>query len=185
MSTFCFLFIIELSKSSEKRDTECIVDVLKRQNVSDESFDSVGLFFGDNKKCERYIRNSLNDIFDETKEKLRNDVEHRKINRCVLNDLRNDDHYQQSALLAKVVHFSECSWKFWKYFERRKRTINIKAEVATIEFETIKLCTEKYDKILISDDEDIDGCGSGEVPDVFTRKNVEDKSFYFDSKFEE
>lgn len=182
MSAVCFLFIIELYKSSDKRQIECAVEVLKRHNVTDESFESVGIFLGDNKKCERFIRNNLNDMFEETRRRLNDGIEQRKVTGCVMSRLRNDDHYQQSSLLIGVVEHSKVSWKFWKYFVRSNRLDRVKDEVAAIEHETLKMCTMSLNEISIyDDDEDNIGSGSGDAPDIVTSKNIiEDLSFYFE-----
>lgn len=162
-------------KAKDSAKIECLVHYLREENrMSDESFDSVGNFYGDYSDCKELVRQNLNDIADNTKLQLNEVTGLRQYTNCVMNQLKQHDAYEQNVLLSQVLDYAKVSWKFWTFFDRNSLHKRAMQEITTIEEEKVNYCVNNIETSTRqsrpsttteeseSDEYDDEGCGSGE-----------------------
>lgn len=176
-------------KAGNKRRIECIVSSLQFSgNIHDESFNSVGIFFGDSEKCEENIKKDFDDWLDITKLKLNNKIGQRQYTNCVVNRLRNHQIYMQMFLLTQVLEHTKVSWSFWKYFDRKGRLEDISGGITRIEDSETQICVNNRENQSRDDDDESEGSGSGHaiflLPVATERTKIKSNDFSDDLYFE-
>lgn len=149
-----FIVIVEMQKNAQRKEMECQVYYLKNQHISEESFDSLGEYFGEHESCVTKIHNKKKFIMTSLKERL-NTKTNRGVTICIEKNFRDSD-YLNKMLLQEIIQYSKISWKFWSYFSRNERFEILSCNLNDMENNAYYNCTNS-----ISDDSD-DSDSSGD-----------------------
>lgn len=122
---------MEIKKSSNKEKIECLVDHLKAVGRDDECFNSVGKYNGEPYDCDETIKKILNVKFEDTEKRISNLFDDSVS--CVMEELKNNGFYKNEIYLAEVLEHTKISWKFWMYFGRKSRLIDIETKKTVAE----------------------------------------------------
>lgn len=153
----CALIIVEIQKNETRSKMECQAYFLKEFYITDESFDSIADFAGDDEKCIYEIENKIKIIINETKERLNTQTNHRAVTICIEKQI-DDKSYYYKILLLEIIDFSKISWTFWKYFKRTENYNALIIDINKTESEAFEHCKidRNFKPTLL-----IDGSGDG------------------------
>lgn len=162
------LLIVEMRKKSQRVEIECIVNYLKSQDISEESFNSVSEFLGDYDSCELDIDLKIKSMMLKMKEAINEKTNHRAFTICIEKKL-NDKNYTNKILIKQVVGYSKISLKFWTFFKRNQRFKELVDDLIEMENSAFDYCTNgdssKHPNNSDFDEEYGDGSGSINIDD--------------------
>lgn len=180
-----FLIYNDIQKAAKKSIMQCQVNYLNSNGFYDESFDSVGDFFGNKRQCVEEMKKKIE---IDTQKRLNAKAGHRSYTICMINFLKNDSNYNNGILLLEVIDYSKLSWKFWKYFERNSRYEILQNQMGFHETYALGYCKRDDDNIdgsghsdgLIDLDDEGGDDSSSEQQKVHEGNKLSNSEFYFD-----
>lgn len=135
-----FIVVVETQKKAHRNDMECQAYYLKKLDISEESFNSNGEYFGDHESCTIRIDIKIKFIMTSVRERMNAKTNRRAVTKCIENNLRDSD-YINGMLLQEIVQYSKISWKFWAYFRRNERYKNLVCNLNKMENFAYDYCT--------------------------------------------
>lgn len=150
-----FIVIVEMQKNAQRNEMECLAYYLKNLKLSDECFNSIGEYFGDDESCKILIDNKKNFTMTSLKERMIKEKNHLGVTTCMEKMLR-DSSFLNGMLLKDVIKYSKISWKFWAYLRRKERYDVISLNLHQMENLVYDECINDYSR---SDDSNEDGSG--------------------------
>lgn len=121
--------------------TECLVDYLKTQRVTDEYFNSVDELPRNKKDdCKFAIENAIENIEDDFFEEHSSGLNKDEFVQCTYSDCCDNKAYQNLKLKAKALDRVQAFWKFWNYFQKGNKIDELKEITKKMADEAVVKC---------------------------------------------
>ncbi len=137
-----YILLMEIQRSEKKKEMECQAYFLDDINISDESFNALSNFKGDDEICIFEMEKKSEKLLKSFKRELLTQTDHPAVITCIENRLQ-DLNYFNKLLLLEVIDYARFSWKFWKYFERTTTFKSLKESIEEMKIESYNYCKVK------------------------------------------
>jgi hypothetical protein len=188
------LIYVDIEKASRKTRIECQVVYLKDRGITDESFDSVGDYYGTDVWCHQRMIRKMDEIEYEAQERLMQVAGHRSYTICMINRLKDDTNYINKVIFIEILEFTRVSWSFWTFFDRNARLKILEEQLCFLEADALSYCKGDGNSMDVDgsgwnndDDSDAEGSGfdeaaeNGSPKSSIRDKNLVEDDLYFEA----
>lgn len=149
LSSFHSKFLIILALTSvlivtcqAKLTKECLVDYLKKHQVSDSTFDSIDAYNGDQATCTREVKTKIDEIHSTTRVQLDTNPNLKPYADCVMRGTNNEQ-FENFLLQAEAVEMKGVGLKFWKIGSKNDKVTGLTTKAQDILDKAIESCRQK------------------------------------------